>query len=461
MAGRSPSSLARAARLRVSRGLLRLLSPRIDASAADGGLGPHPLGEGRPPWWSTLPRDDRTLLDAALCAESDPVAATARLSDWLASDTPGDGAHWSALDEVACRLIHLAAIHSWVNLDDDIARTLAGSARAHGAWLSSELAREPGDPDIVLAHAALIIAGLSWPSLPEASRFRAPGISGLRTSLSLAAGEDGAGRCEPARLARAAWATALARAWLDASNAALPREADAALLRTADAIWRIGGDTGVLPPPTSPVSPLLPLGPSPLPHTLCDLMVAWGLREDAGASTDDPACTLLAGKSPAEASEPMSGTDWRMWAWRVSGVAVSHRLIRKQPARAWLSVPARRLSISLSGEEILSTTLPDSTLRVARVDGSQATMLLDHGDHVRDLRLRQARLTVTDEGLSEVRWQLPPWPREATDKGFEAKMPGGGMLIIKTDPAWRWVAQDDILVGTGEPQRVRYSFELR
>ena len=140
---------------------------------------------------------------------------------------------------------------------------------------------------------------------------------------------------------------------------------------------------------------------------------------------------------------------------------MAHRTIRKQPARAWCSAPSRALSLSLNGEEILQTQMPDGTLRVARVDGNQATWLYDHGDHTRDIRLRQARLGVTDTGLSAVHWQLPPWPHEATDKGFQARAPGGAQLIIKTDPAWRWVIKDNQLIGTGSPDRIKYSFEIR
>lgn len=461
MAGRSPSSLVSAARLRVSRGILRLLGPRIDATAAEGGLGAHPLGERRAPWWGELTADDQTLLDAALLAESDPTAATARLESWLSSDTPGEGARWSALDSVACRLIHLAAIHAWVNLPESTAKQLAGSARAHGAWLFREHASEPGDPDVALAHAALVIAGLAWPALESARSFRGPGLGGLSSSLADATGEDGPGSADPTRLARAAWAAALTRAWLEASGASLPAAADGALIRAATALHRIGGDAGILPEPAAPVSPLLPLGPAPLPHTLHNLLVAWGLHQPPGAAADDPACALLTGAVPAPGAAPMAGADWRMWAWRASGVAVAHRLIRKMPARAWVSAPARRFSLNLDGETVLDADMPAGDLRVARVDGNQATLMVDHSGGTRDIRLRQARVTVADEGLSEVRWRLPAWPREPNDKGFQARAPSGAQLIIKTDPAWRWVCQGDTLVGTGDPGPVKYSFELR
>jgi hypothetical protein len=255
------------------------------------------------------------------------------------------------------------------------------------------------------------------------------------------------------------WAVALSRAWLDAGGASLSRAVEGSLIRASTALWRIGGDTGTLPYDPS-VHPLLPLGPAPLAHTLHNLTVAWGLQDGPGAASDDAACALLADTVPP-CAEPMAGQNWRMWAWRASGVAVAHRLIRKQPAQVWCSAPLQQLQMSLNGVTLLSTEMPSGALRVARVDGSQATWLYDHGEHIRDIRLRQARLSVTDDGLSTVRWRLPDWPIEPTEKGFQGSIPAGGLLVIKTDPSWRWVMTDQHLIGTGAPQRIKYSFELR
>jgi len=444
-----PGRLKRA----VSRGFLNLLGPRIDASPAEGGLGAHPLKAAAPPWGRVLPPDP-TLRDIALTA--DPDHAASRLRAIPAGAEPADD-----VAVVSCRLLHLSTAHARLNLPGDLASRVAGMARADAAWLFRQQALPHGDPDLALLHAALLTAGLAWPALEDARAFRSAGISGLRHSLGDATGEDGPGGAEPAALARAAWAVCIARAWLDAGRASLPRDADAALLRACTALWRIGGDSGTLPSPVTEVEPLLPLCETPLSHTLHDLMVTWGLHDGPPASQGSAAATLLTRITPAGAPAPMAGPDWRMWAYRASGVAVAHRTIRKMPARAWISASAQRFSLDLDGETVLDAPMPAGTLDVARVDGNQATLKLSHGPHTRDLRLRQARLQVSDDGLSEVTWTLPPWPREATDKGFHARAPNGAQLVVKVDPAWRWTFQGDTLIGTGEPQPIKYAFELR
>ena len=454
-----PSTLRQKAMARLSRQVLRFLAPDLDASPAEGGLGPHPLGAGgRTPWWSALPEDD-ALGGAALLAESSPEEATRLVLAWLDADTPGTGASWAAVDVVAIRLIHLAAFHAWVNTEAGLSERIAGSARAHAAWVFAELPIDESDPVTALCHAALLIAGQAWPALEDARRWRGPALAGLPASLSATVGDDGASTAPPVAAARTLWAAALARAWVEAGGGAFPREADAALARGALALWRVGGDVGLLP--TTPLTPLLPLGPAPLSHTLRNLTLAWELDDGAPASTDDAACALLA-SAPQGPPEVLSGTDWRLWTWRGSGTAAAHRIIKKQPSRVWYSAPQQRLDWSLDEGVVVSGSLPAGTLRVGRVDGNQATLIHEGASGVVDLRMRQARLSITQSGSSEVAWDIPTdWELTPSDKGGYTGKKGRTTLVVKLDPAWQWSLSGSRLVGRGDPERVKYSFELR
>jgi len=454
------STLRQKALARISRQVLRFLAPDLDSSPVEGGLGPHPLGSGgRQPWWSALPEDD-ALGAVALLAESDPTAATERLAAWLAGDTPGEGAAWSAPDIVAIRLIHLAAFHAWVNTEDALSQRIAGQARAHAAWLFAELPIDTAHPDTALCHAALLIAGCAWPSLEDARRWRGPALAGLPASLSEAVGDDGASSYTPALLARTLWATALARGWVEAGGGSLPQAAEDALVRGVLALWRIGGDTGSLP--IASTTALLPLGPAPLSHTLRDLCLAWGLDDGEPATTDDPACLLLAGSLPAGTPESMCGPDWRLWTWRSAGAAAAHRVIRKQPSRVWYSATAQEVDWTHGGASVVSGKLPTGILKVGRVDGNQATLIHLPPTGIVDMRLRQARLSITQSGSASVTWDIPEdWELTADDKGGYTGKRGKVTLIVKLDPSWQWSLSGRQLVGRGDPERVKYSFELR
>ena len=458
----NPATVTRRARARISRQMLRWLAPEIDASPADGGLGAHPLGDTpRPSWWHALPSDE-ALTATAMLAESDPAEATRRMERFLAADTPGTGAGWSDPGQVACRLIHMAAFHAWVNAPEPLSHAIAGSARAHAAWLLAEHPVDDADPDTALCYAALVIAGFAWPSLPGARSWRGPGLTGLSASLPAAIGEDGASRGEPARLVRALWGAALVRCWSEVAGAPLPAAAEGALLSGAEAMWRIGGDTGRLPAPPAPISQLLPLGPTPLAQTLRNLTLTWGLAHGAPAAVDDPAHALLTGSMLSGSPEQMAGDEWQLWTWRASHSAVAHRLIRKRPSRLWYSAAAQRMVWSLDGEALAIGTLPVGTLKVARVDGPQVTLIhLLENDGIRDIRLRQARLSVTDTGMREVTWQLPEgWALTPDDKGGYIGKQGRMTFIVKLGSEWRWTLDGSLLRGQGEG-RVKYSFEIR
>ncbi|MFT5685331.1 MAG: hypothetical protein ACI8RZ_006282 [Myxococcota bacterium] len=450
---------------RLSRKVLRFLAPELDSSPVEGGLGPHPLGlGGRAPWWSALPEDD-ALGAVALLAESDPEAATARLLAWLDNDisgsaTPGEGAAWSLPDVVAVRLIHLAAFHAWVNTDTVLSQRIAGQARAHAAWLFAELPIDTAHPDTALCHAALLIAGCAWPALEDARRWRGPALAGLPASLSEAVGDDGASGYTPALLARALWAAALARGWVEAAGGSFPQAAEDALMCGALALWRIGGDTGQLP--TADVTALLPLGPTSLSHTLRNLCLVWGLDDGEPAIADDPACLLLAGRLPEGTPESMCGVEWQLWTWRSVGAAAAHRIIRKKPSRVWYSAATRQVDWTHDGEPVVSGALPEGFLKVGRVDGSQATLIHLPSEGIVDMRLRQARLSITQSGADEVTWEISEdWALTADEQGGYTGKRGKTQLIVKLDPSWQWSLSGGRLVGRGDPERVKYSFELR
>jgi len=379
---------------------------------------------------------------------------------WLDADTPGEGTSWSANDVVAVRIIHLAAFHAWVNAEAELSRRIAGSARAHAAWLFAELPLNTAHPDAALCHAALLIAGCAWPSLEDARRWRGPALAGLPSSLSEAVGDDGATPYAPALLARALWAAALARGWVEASGGSLPREAEASMMRGSLALWRISGDRGDLPAVNS--TQLLPLGPAPLAHTLRNLCLVWGLDEGAPACSDDPACLLLAGSLPAGTPESLSGTDWRLWTWRSSGAAAAHRLIRKRASRIYYSSTQRHIDWSFDGAPVLSGSLPEGILKVGRVDGNQATIIHLPSTGLVDMRLRQARLNITSSGSEQTAWDIPEdWQLTPDDKGGYTGKRDGATLVIKLDPAWTWTLTGSRLSGQGSTERIKFSFELR
>ena len=226
---------------------------------------------------------------------------------------------------------------------------------------------------------------------------------------------------------------------------------------------RLGGDSGSLPGP-APGPALLPLGPAPLPHTLRNLCLAWGLADGAPARVDDPACSRLAGEVPPGEPAPMDDEHWQWWTWPGSGICVGH--IRVADRRVRIRVDAREglVALDLDDAPLAWSTAGPGRLAVAHVDGPKLQALIDVGRGTRrEVRVQRSRVAVRDQGTPSVRWHLADHlVLRPTEEGYVAD---DGAISVLVDPEWTWRTErnDDriTLVGTGDPAvATRVGFEL-
>ncbi|MCK6507687.1 hypothetical protein L6R53_30690 [Myxococcota bacterium] len=440
---------ARAARDQVLRAVMRRTSPPVEGGALDGGRGEHPLGAAD---LSFAPGPDLALADlgrAALDAGAGHAGGLTAVLDWIAADRPGQGAAWTDAGQVACRLVHLAAVQAWSPLDASAAATVGGSALAHARWLVRERPLDDQDPDATLAQAALVIAGLSWPALPGARDWTGNGMAALKSTTDGLVGPDGAPRSEPAAAARALWAVALARAWADANGMATPAPVLGALLRGATCLWRLVGDSPDLPASASAPPALLPLSSAPLSGTLRGLALCWGQDDGEGGVPADPAVQRLAARSPSPAVRAMAPDDeWRLWSWRSTGMAVAHARIKGCAGRGWFRQQDGRVQWDLDGLPLVTGNRAPARLVVARVDGPKA----------RVIAVPPGIDTRADERPEREGWSLTP-----ADKHEWTATQGDHTLVAKFDEeGWSWSVDGRRIVGVGDPAvAVRSMFELR
>ena len=454
---------------RLGRFALARMAPALDADATEGGRGEHPLGAPLTPWWTGEPPCTDALGGAALSMGSDPDGALVVLATWLHADTPGQGPNWSSTADVARRLIHLAALWAWSQPELPLVRLLAGNARAHLIWLGQELPLERDPAARVLGQAARVIGGLSWPALDVSRDAWSSGAAGLRRDVPAMVGSEDAHRPELAALAEALWAVALARTWAERNQVGTASEVDGALIAGADLLWRVGGEAGVLPPPTA--SPLLPLSSTPLPHTLHNLVLAWDRDRGAPASVADDACQRLAGRTPPGAPEPFAIDDWCQWSFRAAGICVGHARIVGRQGRAFVDARRAQVAWDVDGLDVVEGHRGAARLDQARTDGPKlrARMVLDEArpDRAasRDVLFRQQRLVVEDDGATELLWSVPAaWALRAGPDGFEGGN-AGRRLVVQLDPRWTWSIEPGAahtnLRGQGPAvPAVRSSFEV-
>jgi hypothetical protein len=462
MSAFDPRAALRGLRSRLARQALTRISPTVDATPVDGGLGPHPLGPADAPrFWAGAPLSP--MADAALLAANGSPAVVAMLQPFLAGDTPGQGDAWTDADQVATRLINLAACWCWADLPPALGQELAGSARAHAAWLIRNLPLDDANPTTALSHAAVAIAGCAWPAVDELNAWRGPSLSALRTALPAALPEDGAPGLDVDRCGRLLWVAALTRAFTRAAGMTFPREADAALLHGALAMWRLGGDAGWSPD----LPAVLPLGPAPLSHTLRNLIIGWGMDDGGPACTEDIAAVRLCGSLPEGEPVPHAGVQWALWLWRSSGVGVGHRKLKDHSLRLWAQAPGH-MRLDMDGALVVSgeRTEPSKMVK-GRTDADRARIVheSEDGSHRRDISADRSRMIVIDTGPGRIRWTLGShWSFEAEDKGWTGTL-GARSLVIRPDSRWRWtlltVGTDTVLEGIGSPGSIKSSFELR
>lgn len=463
----------RGARDQLLRAVLRSTTPPVDGSPVDGGRGPHPLGPADLPLFDAEPL--AALGQAALAAGRGESTGLDAAVSFVAGDRPGEGPAWAEPDQVACRLVHLAAIAAWSHPTADQAAALGGSARAHAAWLVRELPFDLADPDRTLALSALLIAGLAWPALPEAATWRASALGSLGPAAMALVGQDGApAACEPQQAARALWALALARAWAAPSDAALPAQAIGALVQGGVALARLAGDSPSLPGLPGATPALLPLSAAPTWARLYDLLVAWGLdRGSPATAAADPGVQRLARRVPAGAPQPAAtDLDWILYSWRGAGVAAAHNRIKHHPSRLLFRQHDGLVQWQLDGQTLVTGHRSPLRLTVARTDGPKARIIaVPPGSDAfaddrpeRDILLRQARVVVADRGVDRIQWTLGPgWSLVENDKGEWLGEQGDWTLVVKLDhEGWSWSVQGDRIEGQGDPSvTVRSMFELR
>jgi len=406
------------------------------------------------------------------------AAVATALDGWLRQDVPGTGVAWAHASDLAARLVHWHVGLAWLaaspgGAPEWLRAALAGSAGWHIAHLRDRMPR--GDAHVarrVAHHAGLVVAGFTFPDLPDARAARSEGLSGLRYDLPALLHPDGAPRDDaPLRLAESLWYVAIARAVTRANGGAFPADADAAFVRGARCLERLAGELGTLPAlGEAPLGDLLAAA-TPLPWSLWNLARAWGLDDGAPAPDADldPRLAWLSADASGGAPE-VAGKTWSMWVFRESGLAVAHMRIKNRPSRVvaemgspdvrspashvaplhvlwdvgetavladagpsegagsltdWLASPAAHNVLLLDGHT-LADAVP-AVLGVARVDGKKARIEGHHTGwhryrvpltHERDVLLNQARLVITDRlvpvrprvGRHSVRvsWQLGP-----------------------------------------------------
>lgn len=472
----SLSGAARSTRDRLLRAVLRRAAKPIDSGQVDGGRGSHPLGAANLQTPDQAPPDAPGLAplgtQALLAGKGDPRGLADTLS-WIAQDRPGQGDDWTDPGQVACRLIHLAAIWVWTRPDAAPSAAIGGSAQDHARWLLRERPLDDADPNLTLTHAACVIAGLSWPALEDASNWVGECLASLRSSTRALVGPDGAPTAEPAVAARALWAVALARSWADSKGCAVPADLTGALLQGSTCLWRLCGDTGSLPAAGPAPLALLPLSPVALPLTLRGLVLAWGLDQGKPVCLEDPAVLRLAGHQCSGDPSPMAPDgQWRLWSWRSTGMAVAHAQVKGHSGRGWFRQSSGRAQWDLDGEPLVIGQRAPLSLTVARVDGPKARVIAvvpgvdAQADHraERELLWRQARFVVTDRGVQRIDWELGPgWALSPDDKGDWSATQGARSLHVKLDgQGWTWTVDDRRIVGHGDPAvAVRSIFELR
>lgn len=275
---------------------------------------------------------------------------------------------------------------------------------------------------------------------------------------------DGAPAGELAGAAEALLGVAVARAFALSAGQSLPAEVDGALAAGADALYRLQGEQDALPSP-APVHAILP-GPRPVPCSLHDAVLAWGLDQGAPASAEDPRALRLAGRPPEGRPEPLAQERWSLWSWRETGLAVAHVRMLKRPARVFLDARRGRLSWDLPGLPLLSGEAgPRGRLETSRVDGRKLRLVAASAAEGwrRDVLGQGSRLIARDSGLQQICFTLADrLDLVKTADGWLGRADGLS-LEIKVEPSWRWTLDAGVLSGVRDEgsEEIQTSFELR
>lgn len=448
-------------------------------------------------------------------AQGDAAAraqAIAGIESWLRQDLPGQGLGWAHPTDVAVRLVHWHAGLSWLGaVPDELRDAMAGSASWHIQHLTARLPR--GERDVlrrVVHYAGLVIAGFTFPELPNAKDAWSTGLAGLKLELPALVFDDGSPRdLAPLVLADALWQVAVARSVAAANGAGFPAAADAAFARAARFLERLGGGIAALPAVgEAPVAPVLANEES-VGAALWDACLAWGIEPGEPAALASPARLGWLGLA-VPSQRPEAPRAWSLRVWRESGIAVAENRIKNRPARAstWFGSLGRNSPLTHPvpmhllwdvGElQVLADPGPgfhspgqeadacsvgahscllldgheppvggEGELLVGRVDGKKTRIEGRYTgwrqlgialDHERDVLFNQARCIITDrltpgEGKRAgrhavaLRWQLGPgWDVTRDGDNWVAKQ-AGATLVIQLPSALSW----EVVTGRAAP----------
>ncbi|MEC7241802.1 MAG: hypothetical protein VXW32_11240 [Myxococcota bacterium] len=178
--------------------------------------------------------------------EAHGIAAVAELDAVLASLVVDEGLAWEHSSDVAWRLMRLSLLLAYLpeEIDPGMRRLIAGAAEQHAVWLEDASLETPTrfHRRRVLQSAALVVAGLRWPSLSGASRWWSQGLSQLRRSYPNLLDESGAPSTELSELLESTEAVACVLLHGKPTGIGLPVEVEGAFLR---ALLFLGAHEGV------------------------------------------------------------------------------------------------------------------------------------------------------------------------------------------------------------------------
>lgn len=449
-------------------------------------------------WFAGLAWQAGAGADAAARA-----AALDGIEAWLRQDLPGQGLAWAHPTDLAARMVHWHAALSFLGgVPDPVRAAMAGSAGWHIQHL---IARLPtGERDMlrrVVHHAGLVVAGFTFPELPEARAAWSAGLGGLKRELPALVHDDGSPRdAAPLALADALWQVAIARSVAAANGAGFPAAADVALARGARFLERLGAGIAELPQVgEAPVAPVLDHADS-IGAALWDACLSWGIESGDAAALASPARLGWLGV-PVPAARPETPRAWSLRVWREGGVAAAESRIKNRPSRvsAWFGGVGRRSPLThpvplhllwdvgdvavladpgpgfaSAGQESAARAIgahsvlvldglepPEhvgAELTLGRVDGKKARIEGSYAgwrtagvpiDHARDVLLNQARCVVTDRlstGAGKrmgrhavvLRWQLGPGWEVAREGDDWLARQGDLTLVIKLPSGLSW-----------------------
>jgi len=308
----------------------------------------------------------------------------------------------------------------------------------------------------VLDAAALVVASLSWPALPHARARLGQAQVRLAEGLSRLAGED-AGSLWPSQTAELVWSALLAEAWLRESGPGLPARATGATASLAAHLVTVLGPLSHLPGGLH--RQLLPLGSSPLPHTLARLLQRWGHPVGAVPAQVDSAVEALVGAPPPPASplpEALPDKRWQLRCWRGLDVAVAWRLLRRTPSRLWFAPRLGALRWHWGDLLVMGVDSSPASLSQARVDGQRVRLAAHDASAI---RLEQSRATLELRHGEQLRLQLDPRWEIATEADGLCGATSGAKLQLRGDAGLEWHVEDPASVAVSGEGRVR--IELR